>query len=165
MRLDGNSRVGPAIASSPVSTVIAGDPDAVADVVSAWQAEGVVVRKVASDVAFHSAHMDPLLDELAAAATGLDTGSAQLPAYTTALADPRSHPVLDGAYWAANLRSPVRLAAAVTAAAEDGYRAFLEISPHPVVTHSVSGRSPSAGSRTPSSAAPCAATGPNDRRC
>ncbi len=137
-RLDGNSRVGPAIASSPVSTVIAGDPDAVADVVSAWQAEGVVVRKVASDVAFHSAHMDPLLDELAAAATGLDTGSAQLPAYTTALADPRSHPVLDGAYWAANLRSPVRLAAAVTAAAEDGYRAFLEISPHPVVTHSVS---------------------------
>ena len=137
-RLDGNERVGPAIASSPASTVIAGDPEAVAEVVSAWQAEGIVVRKVASDVAFHSRHMDPLLDELAAAAADLDTGSAQLPAYTTALADPRSRPVLDGAYWAANLRSPVRLADAVTAAAEDGYRAFLEISPHPVVTHSVS---------------------------
>ena len=43
----------------------------------------------------------------------------------------------DGAYWAANLRNPVRFAAAVSAALADGYRAFVEIAPHPVVSYSV----------------------------
>ena len=57
--------------------------------------------------------------------------------YLTALEDPRRAPVLDGSYWAANLRDPVRLANTVAAAADDGYRAFLEVSAHPVVTHSI----------------------------
>ncbi|HEX2417256.1 MAG TPA: SDR family NAD(P)-dependent oxidoreductase, partial [Micromonosporaceae bacterium] len=59
------------------------------------------------------------------------------PIYTTALEDPRSDAVRDGEYWATNLRNPVRLAAAVQAAAEDGHRLFLELSAHPVVTHSI----------------------------
>ncbi|MFD2353982.1 acyltransferase domain-containing protein [Nonomuraea ferruginea] len=96
-----------------------------------------MVRRVASDVAFHSPHMEPLAVELAAATADLSFGAPRIPMYTTALADPRSTPILDGAYWAANLRDPVRLAAATTAAAQDGYRVFLEISPHPVVAHSV----------------------------
>jgi 6-methylsalicylic acid synthase len=57
--------------------------------------------------------------------------------YSTSQADPCAVPVLDGAYWAGNLRRPVRLSEAVTAAAEDGHRAFLEISAHPVVVHSI----------------------------
>src|SRR5581483_6424491 len=38
-------------------------------------------------------------------------------------------------YWAANLRRPVRFAQAIGAAAEDGHRFFLEISPHPTQLH------------------------------
>ncbi|RJQ80838.1 acyltransferase domain-containing protein [Amycolatopsis panacis] len=126
------------IQSSPSSTVVSGDPGAVEAVIAQFQAEGLVVRRVASDVAFHSPRMDPLAEALAEALPGLSTSRPEIPLYTTALTDPRATVAFDGAYWAANLRNPVRLADAVAAAAQDGHRAFLEISPHPVVTHSIS---------------------------
>ncbi|MEU4573594.1 beta-ketoacyl synthase N-terminal-like domain-containing protein [Nonomuraea sp. NPDC023979] len=136
-RLAGRTDLVAAIASAPGSTVLSGDVAAVEAVLNEWPAEGIVVRRVASDVAFHSPQMEPLAVELAASLADLPFGAPRIPMYTTALPDPRSTPVLDSAYWAANLRDPVRLAAATTAAAQDGYRAFLEISPHPVVAHSV----------------------------
>ncbi|MEV4805672.1 beta-ketoacyl synthase N-terminal-like domain-containing protein [Nonomuraea sp. NPDC049421] len=136
-RLAGRTDLVAAIASAPGSTVLSGDPAAVEAVLDEWPAEGIIVRRVASDVAFHSPQMEPLAVELAAATAGLAFGAPRIPMYTTTLPDPRSTPVLDSAYWAANLRDPVRLAAATAAAAEDGHRVFLEISPHPVVTHSV----------------------------
>ncbi|MFC8845293.1 MULTISPECIES: type I polyketide synthase [unclassified Micromonospora] len=130
--------VAAAIAASFTATVVAGTAAAVDELSAGWTQAGRVVRRVASDVAFHSGQMDPLLDELAASVADLSPRPARLPIYTTALADPRATPVHDGAYWAANLRNPVRLATAVQAAAEDGYRVFLEVSSHPVVAHSVS---------------------------
>ncbi|MFC4118941.1 type I polyketide synthase [Nonomuraea zeae] len=126
-----------AIASSPGSTVVSGDPDAVAGVLAGWIEEGIPGRRVASDVAFHGPQMDPLLAELTAAAADLTPGVPGVRVYSTALDDPRADPGFDGAYWAVNLRRPVRLADAVAAAAADGYRAFVELSAHPVVTHSV----------------------------
>ncbi|MFI9811908.1 type I polyketide synthase [Saccharothrix variisporea] len=137
-RLGDRADVVAAIESSPLSTVVAGEPAALEALCEQWTAEGLMVRKVASDVAFHSPQMDPLLDELAAAAGDLAVHEPAMPLYTTALVDPRSTEARDGAYWAANLRNPVRLGTAVAAAAEDGHRIFLEISPHPVVAHSVS---------------------------
>ena len=136
-RLRGRVDLVAAIFSSPVSTVISGDTAAIEDLVGQWQAEGIIMRRVASDVAFHSPHMDPLLAELAAAAADLSPARPGIPMYSTAAGDPRATPKADGTYWAANLRNPVRLAAAVQAAAQDGYRAFLEISAHPVVAHSI----------------------------
>lgn len=127
-----------AIAAAATSTVVAGDVEAVEKISARWAEEGLVVRRVASDVAFHSAHMDPLLGELEAAFAGLRTGAATLPVYSTAMADPRSSAPRDGAYWAANLRNPVLFAQAVRAAADDGHRIFLEVSSHPVVAHSIS---------------------------
>ncbi|MEU4224796.1 beta-ketoacyl synthase N-terminal-like domain-containing protein [Nonomuraea sp. NPDC026600] len=126
-----------AIASSPGSTVVSGDPDAVADVLTGWIEEGIPARRVASDVAFHGPQMDPLLADLTAAAADLKVGVPDIRVYSTALDDPQASPGFDGAYWAVNLRRPVRLADAIASAAADGYRAFVELSPHPVVTHSV----------------------------
>ncbi|MEV1001633.1 acyltransferase domain-containing protein [Nonomuraea sp. NPDC050202] len=136
-RLADHPGVVAAIASSPGSTVVSGEPDAVAEVLAGWLEEGIPARRVASDVAFHGPQMDPLLADLTAAAAGLTPGLPGIAVYSTTLDDPRTAPGFDGAYWAANLRRPVRLAGAVTAAAADGYRAFIEISAHPVVTHSV----------------------------
>jgi acyl transferase domain-containing protein/acyl carrier protein len=127
-----------AVESSPGSTVVSGSPAAVAAFGERCARDGIVVRPVASDVAFHSPQMEPLLAGLEAAAHDLAPAAAAIPLYTTALPDPRDNRVRDGAYWAANLRNPVRLATAVTAAADDGHRIFLELSPHPVVVHSIS---------------------------
>ncbi|MPZ81287.1 MAG: acyltransferase domain-containing protein [Actinophytocola sp.] len=136
-RLADRADIVAAISSSPHSTVVSGDPAAVREVAGEWEGAGLMVRQVASDVAFHSPQMDQLLTELAAAAADLTPHPPDVPMYRTAVADPRSARSLDGTYWAENLRAPVRLTSAVAAAVEDGHRAFLEISPHPVVAHSI----------------------------
>ncbi|HEY3259086.1 MAG TPA: beta-ketoacyl synthase N-terminal-like domain-containing protein [Pseudonocardiaceae bacterium] len=136
-RLAGGADVEAAIAASPVSTVLSGSAPAVQRLIEQWRSEGLVARRVNSDVAFHSAHMDGLVPDLLAAVAELAPHPARIPTYTTALDDPRANPPRNADYWATNLRNPVRFSAAVAAAAQDGHRVFLEVSTHPVVAHSI----------------------------
>ncbi len=136
-RLAGEERVFAAIESSPVSTVIAGETAAVARICATWEAEGLVVRKVQADIAFHTAEMDPYAAELPEVLAGLRGGRPEIGFYSTSLEDPRGDADLGVDYWTGNLRNPVRFAQAVTAAVEDGHRHFLEISSHPIVSHSI----------------------------
>ncbi|WP_137144633.1 type I polyketide synthase [Mycolicibacterium sp. CR10] len=137
-RLHGRTDVVAAISASAESTVVSGTTAGVDDVVRAWTVEGRTVRLVNTDVAFHSPAMDALTGELARLVGGLpETRCARVPLYTTALEDPRSTAPRDPDYWVANLRGRVRFAEAVAAAAQDGHRLFLEVSAHPVVSHSI----------------------------
>ncbi|OBF35069.1 polyketide synthase [Mycolicibacterium peregrinum] len=137
-RLAGRADVVAAISASAESCVISGVTAAVEEVCESWAEQGVVVRRVNTDVAFHSPAMDDLTGALAENVAGLrPPREAAIPLYTTALADPRSTAPRDADYWVRNLRGQVRFAEAVTAAAEDGHRLFLEVSAHPVVSHSV----------------------------
>ncbi|MDY6995250.1 MAG: SDR family NAD(P)-dependent oxidoreductase [Actinomycetota bacterium] len=137
-RLRGRTDVVAAISASPESTVVSGTAGAVQELVESWAAQDIMVRRVNTDVAFHSPAMDALTAELARLVAGLAVpGSAKVPLYTTALADPRSTTLRGPDYWATNLRDRVRFAEAVQAAAEDGHRLFLEVSAHPVVAHSI----------------------------
>jgi 6-methylsalicylic acid synthase len=133
-RLTGRPQVTAAIEAAPESTVISGTPAAVHAAADSFTAEGLLVRHVACDVAFHSPQVAPLAADLVAAAD-LTPATPAIPLYGTALADPRSGAARDAQYWAANLRNVVRFAPAVQAAADDGHRLFLEISAHPVVAH------------------------------
>ncbi|MGC5033607.1 type I polyketide synthase [Micromonospora sp. DT229] len=126
-----------AIAASPSSTVISGDAATVEQIATRWATEGIKARRVNSDVAFHSPHMDPLVPDLLAACKEIVSHQGKTTVYTTAMDDPRADPPRDAAYWAANLRNPVQFSAAVAAAIEDGHRLFLEVSTHPVVAHSI----------------------------
>ncbi len=137
-RLSGRPDLCAAIAAGPESTVISGDSAAVEALIAEWQALDIAMRRVASDVAFHSPHMDELLPDMVAAAADLSPRPPDIPMYSTCREGADSAPLLNGQYWADNLRNPVRLVDAVTAAARDGYRDFLEISAHPIVTHSIS---------------------------
>lgn len=127
-----------AISASPESTVISGDLDGIEQVCRCWTDEGISVRRVNTDVAFHSPAMDSLTGELARLTALLPPPrDAKVPLYTTALADARSTAPRDPSYWVANLRGQVRFAEAVSAAMQDGHRLFLEVSAHPVVAHSI----------------------------
>ncbi|NSC19717.1 acyltransferase domain-containing protein [Streptomyces albus subsp. chlorinus] len=136
-RLKGQRDVEAAVAASRTSSVISGTAAAVSALLQEWREEQLQVRRVDSDVAFHSPHMEALCPRLAASVTDLDPAPPSVPLYSTALDIPRATARRDSRYWAANLRNPVRFQQAVEAAIEDGHRHFLEISPHPVVTHSI----------------------------
>ncbi|MEV7505187.1 acyltransferase domain-containing protein [Streptomyces sp. NPDC093018] len=126
--------------NSPTCTVLAGDPEALADLSARLEADGVLCRPVDVDVASHSPQMRPLHSELAAALAELSPRSADTALFSTVRRAPVTGPELDAGYWADNLCEPVRFQSAVRqlAAAPDGLESvFLEISPHPVLTTSV----------------------------
>ncbi|MFF0203806.1 type I polyketide synthase [Streptomyces sp. NPDC005017] len=126
-----------AIAAAPASTVVAGDIPAVDEAAEQWAELGWTVRRIDSDVAFHSPQMDLISGELAAAVADLEPRTPNVPLYQTAVDDPRAGLPQDARYWAGNLRNAVRFHQAVRAAVEDGHRLFLEVSAHPVVSHSI----------------------------
>src|SRR5262249_3478014 len=107
-RLAGHADVAAAIDAAPRSTVVSGDPVAIGELSVVWEAEGIEVRRVNSTVAFHSPQMDPLLADLASATIDLAPREGGVPMLSTALDDPNGAVTGDGAYWAANLRNPVR---------------------------------------------------------
>ncbi|GAA4136519.1 SDR family NAD(P)-dependent oxidoreductase [Actinomadura keratinilytica] len=135
-----------AVHSSPRQTVVTGDADQIAEVVARAEAEGRLARMVKAEGAGHSPQVDPLVPELREqlAEVGAEPGTPLADGvrfYTTALDDPRAHlsdaPSLGADHWAANLRNPVRLTDAVTAASEDGFRTFVEVNAHALLAHAL----------------------------
>jgi len=63
-----------AAVNGPRSVVLSGDEDAVLAVAGQWEARGRRVRRLRVSHAFHSARMDPVLDEFRAVAAGLTYG-------------------------------------------------------------------------------------------
>ncbi|KIK57881.1 polyketide synthase [Collybiopsis luxurians FD-317 M1] len=127
-----------AIDSSPSTCVVSGEEAAVAKYVEDLKALGVKTFRVKTDVAFHSPMLDQLSEPLRQAlADSLYPRPAQIPLYSTSNSNRRTRETRDVEYWVHNMVSPVHLKSAVTAAVEDGYRIFMEVSSHPIVLHSI----------------------------
>ncbi|GGX54095.1 type I polyketide synthase [Streptomyces noursei] len=124
-----------AMLAAPSSTVIGGWARDVDRLVREWNARGIAARRIAVDFASHCRLTEPLLGDLERSLCDLSPREPDVPFYTTVLEDPRTLPSFDAGYWVANLRRPVRATAATEALAEDGYRVFQELSPHPVAVH------------------------------
>ncbi|MEY9993577.1 phthiocerol/phenolphthiocerol synthesis type-I polyketide synthase A [Streptomyces sp. V4I8] len=133
-----------AVHSSPRQKVVTGEEAAVGRLVRLLELEGRAARSMRVVGAGHSPQVDGLLPELADGLAGVTGRRPRLPVYSTVLDDPRGASAFDAGHWAANLRRPVRLDRAVAAAAADGHTAFLEISPHPVLTGAVTDSAPGA---------------------
>ncbi len=120
---------------SPRQTVIAGPVAQVDAAIVAVSEQERFARRVNMEVASHTALMDPILPELRSALADLTPKAPTIPFIST-VADPAVAPTLDADYWVANVREPVRLHQAITAAAAQ-HATFVEISPHPTLTHAI----------------------------
>ncbi|WP_157576597.1 acyltransferase domain-containing protein, partial [Mycobacterium sp. GA-2829] len=120
---------------APSQTVVAGPPQAVDAIIESATATGRFARRVNMEVASHTALMDPILDELRSALADLTPQTPSIPFISTVDTEA---PRFDADYWANNVRRPVRLHQAVTAAAAAGHTTFVEISPHPILSRAVS---------------------------
>ncbi len=130
-------RLGVAVSNGSRSTVLSGDPAALAQVLAKLEAREVFCRRVKVDVASHSPQMDPLLDELVAKVAGVAPRAAQVPMRSTVTGQPVEGPELVARYWADNLRQPVRFAQVVQGLFADGFTIFVEMSPHPILVSAV----------------------------
>jgi acyl transferase domain-containing protein/acyl carrier protein len=126
-----------AVLNGPRSTVISGEPVALETVLAVLRDQGVFCREVSVDVASHSPQVDALLPALRAELRHLAPRAGTIPMYSTVTGRSGAASILDSDYWARNLREPVLFGATVEALVESGHTAFLEISPHPVLTPAV----------------------------
>ena len=122
-------------ADNRAQAVVSGPAAAVADLVGRLRAEGLHCTPLSAPVAFHSPLVEPILDDLHAAAADLEPRPAELPlvsSVTGRVLGPDER--LDGSYWRRQARQPVRFASGVAALAELGCDALLELGPHPVLS-------------------------------
>ncbi|KAH6644195.1 6-methylsalicylic acid synthase [Boeremia exigua] len=138
--IQGRDDLAAAIDSSPSSCVVAGSVEAIAKAAEDFKSRSIKVMFVKSDIAFHSPTLNDLIDPFKKVLEGAlsPTRAGHVKLYSTSLADPRGQDLRTTDYWVNNMVNPVHLTSAVQAAVEDNYRVFLEISSHPLVSHSIS---------------------------
>ncbi|MFI0898072.1 beta-ketoacyl synthase N-terminal-like domain-containing protein [Streptomyces sp. NPDC020983] len=119
--------------NGPASTVVSGPPDQVAAVVAACEAADGRARTIDVDYASHGPQVETLADTIRADLAGLRPGPSGPAFYSSVTGAAEPTQTLDAEYWFTNLRRPVRFTAAVESLLAAGYRAFIEISPHPVL--------------------------------
>jgi acyl transferase domain-containing protein/acyl carrier protein len=134
-RWDG--RVGIAAVNGPSAAVVSGDREALQEFLGKCSDEGVRAREIPVDYAAHSQAVGEIRKELLAGCAGIEPRRGEVPFLSTVTGEPLDTARLDGEYWYRNLRETVRFERAVRALLEDGRRAFIELSPHPVLTMSI----------------------------
>ena len=120
-----------AVYSSPGQCVVAGASQDVERLIEIVAGDGGLARSLPVAAAGHTPQVDSLLGPLAEQLGVVANQQPNCRFYTTVHENPRGAVPLDGDYWVRNLREPVRFQQAVTAAAEDGHRIFVEVSAHP----------------------------------
>ncbi|MBK8266369.1 MAG: aminotransferase class III-fold pyridoxal phosphate-dependent enzyme [Nannocystis sp.] len=126
-------RLSVAASNGPRSTVIAGDNAALDAVLAELAGAGVFARRVNVDYASHSPQMEPLRGTMLAVLKDVAPGEARIAMWSTVTGERIRGPELTAAYWADNLRLPVRFAEVAGRWTGDDRVAFVEISPHPVL--------------------------------
>jgi acyl transferase domain-containing protein len=119
--------------NGPERIVLSGEPTALAAVLEALERDGYATRPLTVSHAFHSAMMDPILDDFERFvgkaklyAPKLDIVSNLTGAFASSeLATPR--------YWRRHIREPVRFAEGVQSMRVRGFDTFIEIGPHPTL--------------------------------
>ena len=117
------------------NTVLSGPAEDLEQAVAGLTADGVRCEWLDTSHAFHSALLDPVLDEFESYASGFEFGSPQrtLVCNRTGVAVGRQAS-MDAAYWRRHARQPVEFAKSVRSLAELGCTLLLEVGPQPVLT-------------------------------
>ena len=130
-------RVSVAAVNGPAAVVVAGEPEALDELVAACERDGVRARRIAVDYASHSAQVEAIEGELLKVLAPLAPVSGRIPFYSTATGGFVDTAALDAAYWYGNLRGRVGFEPAVRALVDNGAGCFMEMSPHPVLAMAV----------------------------
>ncbi|WP_437712866.1 SDR family NAD(P)-dependent oxidoreductase [Sorangium sp. So ce448] len=131
---EGDGRVTIAAQNGPASTVIAGDEDAALAIASRFEARGRKTSRLRVSHAFHSHHMDGMLESFRGVAQRLTFHPPRVPIISNVTGAVASADELRSPdYWVRHVRSAVRFLDGVRALQTQGISTFLELGPHGVL--------------------------------
>ncbi|WP_417282112.1 amino acid adenylation domain-containing protein [Antrihabitans spumae] len=129
-----HGRIGIAAVNGPNTTVVSGEAAAITELLERCEEREIRARKIPVDYASHSAQVDSLHGSITSAITGLKPRSCSITFISTVTGAVVDGSALDSDYWYENLRRTVHFDDTIRVARELGYGAFVEVSPHPVLT-------------------------------
>ncbi len=126
--------------------VISGPAPEIAAILEHLEAADIRVARLRKSPAYHSAMIEPAMDDLEAVLSQLPLGPPSLPFVSNLDGRPVGPgEALDAAYWRRQMRAPVAFRACVETLAELGVDAVVEIGPHAVLGPAISMAWPDTG--------------------
>jgi acyl transferase domain-containing protein/thioesterase domain-containing protein/acyl carrier protein len=134
--LDGpEGRAEVALINGATATVIAGDEDAVLTVAARWEAKGRKTKRLRVSHAFHSFHMNPMLDRFQRTAESLCFRRPTIPIVSTLTGRVATAGELcSPEYWVRHVREPVRFFDGMRTLEAEDVTAFFELGPDATLT-------------------------------
>jgi acyl transferase domain-containing protein/thioesterase domain-containing protein len=131
--------------NGPATTVISGDSNALGQLLAHCQQNGIHARKIDVDYASHAHQVETVRERVLHALSPVKPQRAAIPWYSTLKQAWIDGAEADANYWYDNLRDTVHFEPAIRALINDGYRFFIESSPHPVLTTAIDDTSTETG--------------------
>lgn len=126
-----------AAVNSPSLVTLAADATALSSVLETLESEGVFVRRLPIDYAFHSYQMDSIRDELLSSLADIRPVAADIPIVSTVTGAEIDGSQMGAEYWWSNVRQPVRFAPGIEACSQEAPQVFIELGPHASLESSV----------------------------
>jgi len=145
MRARLDDRVSIAGINGPRAVTVAGERAAVEELVSTLVDEGVRARVIFTGGATHCALVEPLRDKVFGELATVTPKAGEVPLYSTVTGEVLGGAELTARYWYDNLREPVDFATATRRLLGDGFRTFVEVTPHAVLTAAIEDTAEEAG--------------------
>ncbi|MFF2542450.1 type I polyketide synthase [Kitasatospora sp. NPDC058063] len=116
------------------SAVVSGTADTIDELAAHWTAEGRKTSRLTVSHAFHSALMEPMLDEFRAVLATLSFAEPRIPIVSTLTGAVEDELLRTPDYWARQVRETVRFADGVECLKTQGVGRFVELGPDGVLT-------------------------------
>jgi acyl transferase domain-containing protein/D-arabinose 1-dehydrogenase-like Zn-dependent alcohol dehydrogenase/acyl carrier protein len=133
--LDGYAeQVALAAVNGPASVVISGDEQAVLKVADALGAQGAKTKRLRVSHAFHSPHMDAMLEQLAEVASAVACAEPTIPLISNVTGEPAGEELRSPDYWTRHARRTVRFLDGIRFLQSKRVGAYLELGPDGVLS-------------------------------
>ncbi len=123
-----------AAVNGPRATVVSGELTVLEGLLAVCGERGVRARRIPVDYAAHSPQVEEIREELLVGCESISPCSGGVPFYSTVVGGLVDTATLDAGYWYRNLRESVQFEQVIRVLAQEGCGAFVEVSPHPVLT-------------------------------
>ncbi len=131
-------RLSVAAVNSPAAAVVSGEPEALSEFERELAKRHVMRWRIPeTDFVAHSPAVEPLAAVLETELAGITPQPGRVPMVSTVTGAWVTGTEVDASYWYANLRNMVRFEEAVRLLSAAGHNAYVEVSPHPVLTAAV----------------------------